>query len=123
MGGSSGIRTPSLSVQKPDLSLPADLSNPSAILEQAFTASSQDRAKQSIGLEGIVQWHEGRADLYKMIEGMMAAVGKGGVVDVEACGPRSLLDKTKDVVKELSDVKAVWNGETKVIYHAETFGW
>ena len=123
-GGSSGIRTPSLSVQKPDLlSQPADPEHPTSILEQAFTASSQQRAKQSIGLEGIVQWHEGRADLFREIEEMMMNVGKGGVVDVEACGPRSLLDKTKDVVKDLSDVKAVWNGETKVVYHAETFGW
>ena len=70
-----------------------------------------------------MQWHEGRADLFREIEEMMMNVGKGGVVDVEACGPRSLLDKTKDVVKDLSDVKAVWNGETKVVYHAETFGW
>lgn len=121
---SSGIATPTLSVAKPpDLTQPADEANPSSILEQTFAASSQERAKQSIGLERIVHWHEGRADLSRTIEEMMHSVAKGGTVDVEACGPRSLLDKTKYVVKELSDVKAVWNGETKVIYHAETFGW
>lgn len=121
---SSGIATPTLSVAKPaELSQPADESNPTTILEQAFASSSQERVKQSIGLERIVHWHEGRADLRATIEEMMHSVGKGGMVDVEACGPRSLLDKTKDVVKELSDVRAVWNGETKVNYHAETFGW
>lgn len=131
-GGGSGIRTPSLSVQKPDLTQLADEANPSALLEQTFAASSTDRARQSVGLEGIVQWHEGRADLHRVIDEMMAAVAEqrraqgakgGGVVDVEACGPRSLLDKTKDVVQGLSSVKAVCNGQTKVVYHAETFGW
>lgn len=121
--GGSGIRTPSLSVQKPDLTQLADEENPSALLEQTFAASSTDRARQSVGLEGIVHWHEGRADLERVIQELMAAVGEGGVVNVEACGPRSLLDKTKDVVQELSSVKAVWDGQTKVVYHAETFGW
>jgi hypothetical protein len=105
------------------LSMPSDPDNPGQLLEQAFAESSQQRAKQSMGLEQMVFWHEGRADLYKVIEGMMVAVGKGGTVNVEACGPRSLLDKTKDVVQELSDLKAVWQGETRVVYHAETFGW
>lgn len=122
-GGSSGIATPALSMQKTDLSMPSDPEHPGALLEQAFAESSQQRAKQSMGLEQMVHWHEGRADLYKVIEAMMLAVGKGATVNVEACGPRSLLDKTKDVVQELSDLKAVWNGETRVIYHAETFGW
>ena len=122
-GGSSGIATPALSVQKTDLSMPSDPEHPQALLEQAFAESSQQRAKQSMGLEQLVHWHEGRADLYKVIEGMMLAVGKGGTVNVEACGPRSLLDKTKDVVQDLSDLKAVWQGETRVVYHAETFGW
>jgi hypothetical protein len=122
-GGDSGIATPALSVQKTDLSMPSDPEHPGALLEQAFAESSQQRAKQSMGLEQMVFWHEGRADLYKVIEGMMVSVGKGGTVNVEACGPRSLLDKTKDVVQELSDLKAVWQGETRVVYHAETFGW
>ena len=122
-GGDSGIATPALSVQKTDLSMPSDPENPGQLLEQAFAESSQQRAKQSMGLEQMVFWHEGRADLHKVIEGMMVAVGKGGTVNVEACGPRSLLDKTKDVVQELSDLKAVWQGETRVVYHAETFGW
>jgi hypothetical protein len=112
-----------LSMQKTDLSMPSDPEHPGALLEQAFAESSQQRAKQSIGLEQIVYWHEGRADLYKVIEEMMVSVGKGGTVNVEACGPRSLLDKAKDVVQELSDMKAVWEGETRVVYHAETFGW
>jgi hypothetical protein len=122
-GGSSGILTPALSAQKTDLSMPSDPENPTALLEQAFAESSQERAKQSIGLERVVHWHEGRADLHKAIEEMMVAVGKGATVNVEACGPRSLLDKAKDVVKDLSDMKAVWQGETRVVYHAETFGW
>jgi hypothetical protein len=120
---SSGVATPMLSMQKTDLSMPSDPEHPGALLEQAFAESSQQRAKQSIGLEQIVYWHEGRADLYKVIEEMMVSVGKGGTVNVEACGPRSLLDKAKDVVQELSDMKAVWEGETRVLYHAETFGW
>jgi hypothetical protein len=103
--------------------MPSDPENPTALLEQAFAESSQERAKQSIGLERVVHWHEGRADLHKAIEEMMVAVGKGATVNVEACGPRSLLDKAKDVVKDLSDMKAVWQGETRVVYHAETFGW
>lgn len=122
-GGDSGIATPALSMQKTDLSMPSDPDNPGQLLEQAFAESSQQRAKQSMGLEQMVFWHEGRADLYKVIENMMVAVGKGGTVNVEACGPRSLLDKTKDVVQELSDLKAIWQGETRVVYHAETFGW
>lgn len=121
--GSSGIATPALSVQPTDLSMPSDPEHPGALLEQAFAESSQQRAKQSAGLERVVFWHEGRADLHKAIEGMMLSVGKGGTVNVEACGPRSLLDKAKDVVQDLSDMEAVWKGETRVIYHAETFGW
>jgi hypothetical protein len=121
--GSSGIATPALSVQPTDLSMPSDPEHPGQLLEQAFAESSQQRARQSVGLEQVVFWHEGRADLHKAIEGMMVSVGKGGTVNVEACGPRSLLDKAKDVVQDLSDMKAVWKGETRVIYHAETFGW
>lgn len=130
----SGIRTPTLTLLRNqealesgqadlDLSEPADLNNPEALLEEAFKATKRERESLSEGMETLVHWHEGRADVHAVVTEMMIAMGAGGTVDVEACGPISLLEKCKEVVKDLGDVQNVWRGGARVVYHAETFGW
>jgi len=88
-----------------------------------FAEDALNRRRQSFGLENIIQWHEGRANLEGVVKEMMEDIGKGGWVSVNACGPKSLLYSARKTVRGLSNVKAVWKGEAGVSFHSETFGW
>ncbi|KAK4686608.1 hypothetical protein P7C73_g3519, partial [Tremellales sp. Uapishka_1] len=88
-----------------------------------FKAEIMARRRQSIGLEQLVIWREGRADLNEVLKEMKADMRKGGNLSVNCCGPRSLLDSTRDCVKHLINVKEAWKGESVVEFTAETFGW
>ncbi|OCF32660.1 hypothetical protein I316_05581 [Kwoniella heveanensis BCC8398] len=101
------------------------------------------RKRSSEGLEGIVRWHEGRADIRDSIKEIMASVAahtqlssstesseleklggrRGGRVNVSCCGPTSLLDAVREGVKVEMDAEEVWKGGVMVDFHAETFGW
>ncbi|WVQ95167.1 hypothetical protein IAU59_002261 [Kwoniella sp. CBS 9459] len=101
------------------------------------------RKRSSEGLEGIVRWHEGRADIRDSIKDIMASVAahrqlsastesaeaerlggrRGGRVNVSCCGPTSLLDAVREGVKVEMDAEEVWKGGVVVDFHAETFGW
>ena len=89
----------------------------------SFAEDEKARRRQSAGLDGIVQWHEGRADLLAAIEALKADVPEGGTISVNACGPRSLLEGAKDAVKASTTMRDVWRGGVVVDFHAETFGW
>jgi len=88
-----------------------------------FAGDALQMRRQSIGLESIVKWHEGRANLESVVMEMMEEVGQGGWVSVNACGPKSLLDSARNTVSDLSSVKSVWQGGVGVSFHSETFGW
>ena len=90
---------------------------------QSFAEEALSRRRQSLGLECLIRWHEGRADLQAVVREMMAEIGPGGWVSVNACGPKSLLDSARKTVREVSSVEAVWRGGVGVSFHAETFGW
>ncbi|WWC63559.1 uncharacterized protein I303_106163 [Kwoniella dejecticola CBS 10117] len=98
------------------------------------------RKKSAEGLEGLVRWHEGRADIKGSIRDIIESVQshtqlsskeaegagvekRGGRVNVSCCGPISLLEAVKDGVKVEMDSKEVWKGGVVVDFHAETFGW
>ncbi|WRT68633.1 uncharacterized protein IL334_005611 [Kwoniella shivajii] len=104
------------------------------------------RKRSAEGLEGIVRWHEGRAEIKESIKDIIASVEahnqlsssegggegekpgvgpikRGGRVNVSCCGPISLLDAVKDGVKEEMNSEEVWKGGVVVDFHAETFGW
>lgn len=89
----------------------------------SFAQEAPQRRRQSVGLERYISWHEGRADLHQSVREMMEDIGKGGYLSVDACGPRSLLDSSRECVQSLTSVKQAWQGECCVEYHAETFGW
>lgn len=94
--------------------------------ENNFAETAPERRRQSIGLESIIHWAEGRADLKVAVEELMAEVsarGPGGWVSVNACGPRSLLDSARETVREVSSIKDSWEGKVNVEFRAETFGW
>ncbi|WVQ79682.1 hypothetical protein IAT38_001782 [Cryptococcus sp. DSM 104549] len=46
----------------------------------------------------------------------------GGRIWVGACGPKSLLDSSKEAVRAVMDAKGMWSGGVGVDFHAETFG-
>lgn len=147
--GSAGSANSTLSFQSTTSPLGSGALTPNIADKEAhhpasFAQESLQRRRQSVGLEGIVHWHEGRADLHAVIEGMIrditiarggggaggeagagaeGAKGKGGWLSVSACGPRSLLDTAREKVREVSTVKDVWQGGVAVDFHAETFGW
>jgi len=124
----SGALTPALSDREAD--------NPMSFADELL-----QRRRQSSGLETIVQWHEGRADLESVIREMIDAVavsrgsastatggetvevGTGGWLSVNACGPWSLLHSAREQVRALGSVKGAWKGDVVVDFHAETFGW
>lgn len=89
----------------------------------SFAQEAPQRRRQSVGLERLISWHEGRADLHQSVREMMEDIGKGGYLSVDACGPRSLLDSSRECVQSLTSVKQAWEGACCVEYHAETFGW
>ncbi|WWC71328.1 uncharacterized protein I206_105282 [Kwoniella pini CBS 10737] len=115
--------------------------------KQSMAASSMGlaelelRKKSSEGLEGLIRWHEGRADIKgsikdiidsvqshtqlssKQLEGVNEIEKRGGRVNVSCCGPISLLEAVKDGVKDEMNSKEVWKGGVVVEFHAETFGW
>jgi len=117
----SGSLTPALS----DLNEIVSPLHPAANPAENFDSTQNLRRRQSIGLETLIHWHEGRADLVEVIKRMMNDVGveNGGWVDVSACGPRSLLDTAKGVVRDLSDVRKTLKSGGGVRFSAETFGW
>jgi hypothetical protein len=86
-----------------------------------FADDAKARRRLSIGLDDFIEWHEGRADLRAVIEEMMAE--NHGTISVNACGPKSLLESAKGIVRELSSVRRALEGGSCVDFHAETFGW
>ncbi|ORY35674.1 ferric reductase like transmembrane component-domain-containing protein [Naematelia encephala] len=94
----------------------------------SFPATEPARRRQSIGLEHILHWHEGRADLRAAIEAAVRDIQEhrkegGGWLSVSACGPKSLLESARDSVKEASSARDVWAGGVGIEFRAETFGW
>ncbi|WWC90459.1 uncharacterized protein L201_005394 [Kwoniella dendrophila CBS 6074] len=115
------------------------------------TVELELRKKSSEGLEGLVRWHEGRANIKESIkeiiesvnsycssssntldsnnnndkeeDGLENLMGSGGRVNVSCCGPISLLDAVRDGVKDEMNAEKVLNGGVLVEFHAETFGW
>ncbi|WVR09402.1 hypothetical protein IAU60_006469 [Kwoniella sp. DSM 27419] len=106
------------------------------------------RKRSAEGLEGIVRWHEGRAEIRESIRDIVASVAahtqlsshdddpegavteaeklggrRGGRVNVSCCGPASLLDAVRENVKDAMDAGEVCKGGVVVDFHAETFGW
>ncbi|WWD02129.1 hypothetical protein V865_000167 [Kwoniella europaea PYCC6329] len=105
------------------------------------------RKRSAEGLEGLVRWHEGRANIKESIEDIINSVAahtqlssderhgmenekpgsgparRGGRVNVSCCGPISLLDAVRDGVKDEMNSEEVWKGGVVVDFHAETFGW
>jgi hypothetical protein len=90
-----------------------------------FQDSEDQRRRQSLGLEGIVHWHEGRADPGDIIKSAKAELGKGqgGKVQVLVCGPTSLMNAVKEAAKQEMDVGSVLRGGAAVGFHSENFGW
>ncbi|WVW85359.1 hypothetical protein I302_107397 [Kwoniella bestiolae CBS 10118] len=100
------------------------------------------RKRSAEGLEGLIRWHEGRANIKESIAEIIGSVAAhtsmsgssaeneregpaqmGGRVNVSCCGPISLLDAVRDGVKDEMDSRQVWKGGVVVDFHAETFGW
>ena len=97
-----------------------------------FDDTEDQRRRQSLGLEEIVHWHEGRADPREIISTAKAELhgrdvesgkGSGGRVQVLVCGPASLMKAVKDAAREEMDFGAVLRGGVSVGFHSESFGW
>ncbi|KAI5452827.1 ferric-chelate reductase Frp1 [Naganishia albida] len=73
------------------------------------------------GKEGLVHWHQGRANLSQVID---ETVGQAqGSVSVNVCGPSTLQNAVRKAVATASSPTKVYNGQAAIEFHCENFGW